>query len=370
MSKPIPNGNPLLDTVVPYDPTYLPAPVMVSANESGFDIPAVVRQDILEELSTLRFHRYPDPLANGLRERIAAHWGLSSEEVLVGNGGDELLFDLALGFGGQAGALLDCPPTFSVYAANAQITQTTVVSVPRKEDFSIDEEALLARLRKGGIGMVVLTSPNNPTGNVIDLDLIKRILESTNALVLVDEAYMEFADPSASAVLLIREYSNLAVLKTFSKAYACAGVRIGYLLAQAPVIQWLLRVRQPYSVDAISQLVASKVLEHIDVFQKQIDEIIAERSRLGAMLSDIAGVRVFPSQANFFLVWVSHDAQAVWQHMLQAGVLVRNMSATAYTQNCLRITVGTPSENDASVGALRLALEALHGQEETQEAVD
>lgn len=350
---------PQLEGLVPYDPKYLPAEAMLSANENPLDMPSAVRQKVREALAQVPLNRYPDPLANGLRERIASACGLDRDWVLVGNGGDELLFDLALAWGGPGRAMLNLPPTFSVYAANARLTGTRVVDVARGENYAIDEEAVLARVARGDIDFVVVTSPNNPTGQVAPLGFVERLLQATDALVLVDEAYCEFS--GATALPLLEEHRNLMLLRTFSKAYALAGVRLGYVLAHPGVITELAKVRQPYSVDAVSQAIGEVVVDERAAFQPGIDAIVAERGRVFEELAAMDGVTPFPSDANWVLLRLdgmggasaAATAAAAWEYLYDRGVLVRDFSHGFMLEGCLRATIGTSQQNDAFLAALR-----------------
>ena len=175
-----------LEGMVPYDPKYMPADAFMSANENPFGVPEHIRKEINDALSNVSLNRYPSPLANGLRKEIAKGLGVETNQVLVGNGGDELLFDIALAWGGPGRKFLNLPPTFSVYETNARLTNTEVVSVPRRVDYSVAEEDLLVRASKGDISYIILTNPNNPTGNLTSASFIRKLLEATNALVLVD----------------------------------------------------------------------------------------------------------------------------------------------------------------------------------------
>lgn len=341
---------PQLAALTPYDPKYLPACVMLSANENPQDVGEGLRRDIMRELRRVPLNRYPDPLANDLRDLIAQANGLERGQVLVGNGGDELLFSLALAWGGPGRTFLNLPPTFSVYEANARLTGTTVVNVPRRADFSIDEEAVLARVAQGDIDYVIVTSPNNPTGELASEEFILRLLEATDALVMVDEAYFEFSRATVRPYL--DQHKNLVILRTFSKAFSLAGVRMGYLLGSPEVINEFIKVRQPYSVDALSQAVARVVFENRAKFEPGIKAIIAERARLFEGLRQLPGVEAYPSDSNYVLFRVP-NAGEVWQQLLDQGILIRDFSRTPGLENCLRATVGTPEQNEALLAALR-----------------
>ena len=288
-------------------------------------------------------------MGNELRDLIAEANGLSRENVLLGNGGDELLFNLALTWGGPGRTFLNVPPTFSVYEANARLTGTKVVNVPRKENFDIDEEAVLARMAEGDIDFAVITSPNNPTGKMANETFLKKLLDSSDALIMVDEAYFEFSRFSMRPYL--DQYENLVILRTFSKAFSLAGVRMGYLLANASVIREFLKVRQPYSVDSVSQAIATAVYRNRSLFVPGINQIIEQRGVLLEELGKMPGVTVFDSDSNYVLFRVT-DADEIWQGLYDRGVLIRDFSHSQYLENCLRVSVGSPEENQVFLGAL------------------
>jgi histidinol-phosphate aminotransferase len=346
---------PHIDGLVPYDPKYMSVDTLLSANEYPLNLSEDVRRAALKRIEQLAFNRYPDPLANELRECIAAHTGLQRDQILISNGGDELLFNLFLAWGGPGRTLLNFPPTFSVYASNAHITGTSVIDVLRRDDFSIDRVATLAAIKEYEPSIILITSPNNPTGNCVDRALLEEILQSTDALVFLDEAYIEFAASSCEDLLF--EHENLAILKTFSKAFALAGVRLGYMLSSVSVIQGFLRVRQPYSVDGVSQILGEEAYRARDIMESHVAEIKKQRELLAVELATIEGVEVFPSEANYLLVRFA-DAHQVWENLYERySVLVRDFSATPGLENCLRITVGTASENERLLAALRSELE-------------
>ncbi len=345
---------PQLADMVPYDPKYLPADVYISANENAHDVPAPIREAVNARIAAMGFNRYPDPLANRLRSLIAEANGVTRNQVLVGNGGDELLFSVALAWGGTGRTYLDLPPTFSVYENNALLTGTRVEHIPRRPDFSIDEGAVLARVARNDIDFIIVTSPNNPTGNVADRDFVLSLLYATDALVVLDEAYCEFSE--ATSVSLVEQHRNLAVLRTFSKAYSLAGVRLGYMVAHEEVITELVKVRQPYSVDAVSQVIGECVMEQRGLFVPVIEAIIEERAAVMAALARIEGVEAYPSEANYIL-FKADDAAAIWQELYDGGILIRDLTRSAGLEDCLRVSIGTPEENKAFITALEHAME-------------
>ena len=337
---------PQLASVEPYDPKYIPAEVMISANENPSDVAFEIRREVERAVRKVPLNRYPDPLANELRDLIAEANGLDRDQVLIGNGGDELLFDLALAWGGPGRTFMNFPPTFSVYKNNAQLTNTRILDVPRLADFSLDESAIIPRLAVGDVDFTIVTSPNNPSGNLVGDDFVKRMCEASDALVMVDEAYFEFSRYTARP--LLDDYENLVILRTFSKAFSLAGVRMGYLLGNEQVIREFKKVRQPYSVDAVSQAIARVVFENRAKFERSIDQIISERGRIIEALGALEHVEVFPSESNYILFRLDEglDAGVVWQQLLDRGVLIRDFSRSPGLARCLRVTVGSAEEND------------------------
>lgn len=328
---------------MPYDAKEIKAEVVLASNEHPLNLPGEVIAKLKSRLGDFRFNRYPDPTAHELRALIAEANGLESENVLVGNGGDELIFDMLLAWGGPGRKILDMPPTFSMYGIDAQVTGTEVVRIPRLADFSIDEEAVLARAAQGDIDIVVVANPNNPTGSLCNESFLIDLLKATDAIVMVDEAYFEFSRHTMRPHMT--RYPNLVILRTFSKAFSMAGLRVGYLLAHPDVVCEFMKVRQPYSVNAFSQWVASTVYRERMVFESAIRDLIRGRDQLLHGLSMLEGVEVFPSEANFVLFRVEH-APALWRDLLQNhSVLIRDFSRSAGLTNCLRVTVGTDKEN-------------------------
>ena len=340
---------PQLQQLVPYDPKYLPARIMNSANENPRDVEEQLKREAMSAVRNVSLNRYPDPLANGLRDLIAQANGLDRNQVLLGNGGDELLFNLALAYGGPGRTFLNLPPTFSVYKNNAQLTGTTVVDIPRNADYSINEAAVLERVAQGDVDFIIVTSPNNPTGQLAPEEFVLQLLDATDALVMVDEAYFEFSRTTLRPYLA--QHENLVLLRTFSKAFSLAGVRLGYILANESVIREFMKVRQPYSVDAVSQAIGRVIYQNRAKFEPSIMEIIAERGRLMEGLAAIEGVHPFPSDSNYILFKVAHAAD-VWQKLFDQGILIRDFSRSQYLEDCLRVSVGTPEENTQFLEAL------------------
>ena len=332
-----------LASIEVYDPHYHPAETLLSANENPRDVDKELRRMLSQKLRTIPFNRYPDPLCTELRERIAEANGLEPGSVLIGNGGDELLFNLALCWGGPGRTMLNLPPTFSVYAHNAELLQTRIVEVARRDDFEIDEEAVLARVAEGDIDYIIIASPNNPTGTLAREEFVLHLAESCDALIMVDEAYFEFSRRTLRPYLAT--HPNIVLLRTFSKAFALAGVRVGYLLGDPYVIDQFIKVRQPYSVDVLSQAIAAFIFDNRARFERGIDAVIEERGRLARALATLPGVTVFPSDANYLLFRVA-GAHELWEALQDQGILIRDFSSSPELKDCLRVTVGLPEENN------------------------
>lgn len=350
-------------TLEPYDPGFSPVEINVSANENNFGMPAHVRKKVVDAISNVAFNRYPSPLATDLTRAIAAWHRVDPESVCVGNGGDELIFNLFVAFGGKGHVLLNCPPTFSVYQLYAELVETEVVDCPRDQvTLKPDMDAFIEASKRAD--MAILTSPNNPTGDVVALADIERLLKACPGIVLVDEAYGEFAKDAVSAEVLLSSYPNLVVLHTLSKAFAFAGGRVGYVLANPSVVAALAAVRQPYSIDAIAQAAAEVLVEERTSFSPTIAVIVSERERCITALRayEDLGIVVWPSQANFYCVRVPH-AHVIWQRLKEeSSILVRDFSSTKGLEDCLRISIGLPEENDRVVSELvRLVKEENDG---------
>ncbi|MBI5231564.1 MAG: histidinol-phosphate transaminase [Coriobacteriales bacterium] len=349
-NKPVRAPRQALDDLVPYDAKDVKADVVLASNENPCNIPSEVRTRILERTELFKFNRYPDPTAGELRKLIAEANGLEPENVLVGNGGDELIFDLLLAWGGPGRKILDMPPTFSMYAIDAHVTGTELLSVPRAPDFAVDQQAVLDQVADADVDIVVLSNPNNPTGNLTDESFLIDLLDATDAIVLVDEAYFEFSRHTMRPHM--SRHSNLVILRTFSKAFSLAGLRVGYLLGHEDVVRELMKVRQPYSVDSFSQMVAATVFRERAAFEQSISDIVRGRDQISDGLSRLEGVTVFPSEANFVMFRVEH-ASALWRDLLHGhSVLVRDFSRGPGLADCLRVTVGTPEENDRFLEAV------------------
>ncbi len=349
---------PYLAGIEPYDPNFTPTRINLSANENTYPLPAGVREKIDAALAQTPLNRYPDPMSNELRDELAAWHGVARENICVGNGGDELLYNFLLAFGGQGRTLLNCPPCFSEYAFFASLAQTEVVDVWRNpETYLLDEEAVLAAAPQAN--MVIVTSPNNPTGDVLSLEFIERLCAACPGIVMVDEAYSEFAQMGASSIALLERCPNLVILHTLSKAFGEAGIRCGYVIAAPDIIEVFAAIRQIYSVNVLTQAAALAAVRARAEFRPVVDQVCLERDRMLAELPRIAGgrIRVWPSEGNFVLARIEGASRIRERLRDEHSILVRDFSCAPGLADCLRITIGTPDENNAVLAALAALLE-------------
>ncbi|RJQ17949.1 MAG: histidinol-phosphate transaminase [Nitrospiraceae bacterium] len=328
-----------------YHAEEVPCKVKLDANESPYSGARVKK--ILQTLN-----RYPDPEAKQLRKIIAEGSRVKPENILHGNGSDELIYYLITTFGGP---VLYPVPTFSMYGIIAQALGEKKIEVPLDNKFDLDIEKILAAIKRYKPKLIFLSSPNNPTGNCFSSDRILKIVEFTYSLpptpyslVVIDEAYQPFSK-TKSFVPLLGKYGNLLVLRTLSKI-GLAGLRLGFLIAGESVISEVNKVRLPFNVNSLSQAVAVEALKDKKQMRRHISSIISERKRLLAEMRKIEGITPYPSDANFVLFKVN-NAEKVYNGLLRKGVLIRNM--TGAVKDCLRVTAGTPGENTVFLKALR-----------------
>lgn len=325
--------------------------IKLDAMENPYLLPQALRDEIARLVADAGINRYPDAGAHRLKAVISRVTQLpSGMEVLLGNGSDEIIQLLALAVARPGATLLSVEPSFVMYKMIATFAGMKYVGVPLKEDFSLDGTAMLDAIRREQPALVFLAYPNNPTGNLFDADTIKQIIRAAPGLVVVDEAYYAFARDSF--IPQLGQYDNLLVMRTFSKL-GMAGLRLGFLAGSAAWLGQLEKLRLPYNVGVLPQLVAAKLLEHHDVLLEQAERIKRERKELLVALAVVDGVRVYPSEANFILFRVDKATQ-IFDGLKQRGVLIKNLNGghPALT-DCLRVTVGTPEESAKFVAALQ-----------------
>lgn len=335
---------PDLEDVEPYVSPQLPARVRLNTNESPYAPPRALTDVLLREVEGMSLNRYPDRDATRLVDGLAAKWSWPREGVWVANGSNEVFMHLFLAYGGPGRTSLTFEPTYSLHSLIPRLALTGVAHLPRDDAFAVDVAAATAWIDRHRPEIVVVCSPNNPTGNSTPLEDVDALCRVAPGLVVVDEAYGEFAPRGTSAVSLLGEHANLVVVRTFSKAWRLAGVRIGYLLAAPELVARMAVARLPYHLSTLSQAVGIAALEAEEDTLQAVGEIVSERDRIAGALAEL-GLRVLPSDANFIL-FETRDAAATWKALHERGVLVRSYERSPVLSSYLRVTVGLPDEND------------------------
>ena len=289
-------------------------------------------------------NRYPDPHQRKLKKKIAELRSIDSDQMIIGNGSDEILDLVFRAFcEPRKDFVVAIKPSYGMYNVLANTNDVKLTEVSLDHDFDLDVDATLAL--SAGAKMIILCSPNNPTGNILSLDRISRILDEFNGLVLVDEAYIDFAD-SPSLLSLLNDYQNLMISQTFSKAFGMAGIRVGVGYAHPSIVEVLNRIKPPYNVNTVSQELAFARLENIDQVLSEVTQLKLERSRLITYLEHNDHVfEVYPTDSNFVLFKVK-DANKTYERLVEHKLIIRNRTSAYNCENCLRLTVGTKEENN------------------------
>lgn len=333
--------------------------VKLDAMENPYRLPPDLQAEVGRLSAQAALNRYPDPRAPALKERLRAFFGLQpGTGLMLGNGSDELIQIVALALARPGAVFLSVEPTFVMFRMIATFVGMEYEGVPLKSDFSLDLDATLAAIEGRRPAVVFIAYPNNPTGNLFDRAALIRIIEAAPGLVVIDEAYHAFA--GATLLDALERFDHLLVMRTLSKL-GLAGLRLGVLMGAPAWLEQLEKVRLPYNVNVLTQAVAETVLGRRDVLLGQAAAICRERERLARALGQRPGVTVYPSQANFLLFRVA-QARDVFENLKQRGVLIKNLSGFhPLLAECLRVTVGTPEENERFLAALDASLGAVAG---------
>lgn len=296
------------------------------------------------------YNRYPDPLQRKLKDKIAEIKGLPADQIFLGNGSDEAIDLLIRAFCEPSrDSILITEPTYGMYRVCAEINDVTVKSILLTPDFDLDTESVEKQLNPS-VKLIFLCSPNNPTGNLLSKKKIVELTQSFKGIVVLDEAYIDFADESGF-VSQLASYPNLVILQTFSKAWGLAGLRIGMAFASKEIIGVLNKIKYPYNVNSSTQHLVLEKLHQVKEKNEQVEGIKAERLKVTDELSSIRFVKkIYPSQANFILIKMN-QAKAVYQYLINERIIVRDRSAVALCDDCLRITIGTQEENKLLIQA-------------------
>lgn len=327
--------------------------VRLNTNESPVGPPEEFRQQLAEALVEVQWHRYPDRQATGLREALASHHGTAAERIFAANGSNEVLQLLCLAYGGPGRSVVVFEPTYAMHSQIARVTLTDVAVGERGADLALDLDEVARIVDAHQPSVTFVCSPNNPTGIVETEATVRAVLDLVapyGGLVVVDEAYGQFA--SWSAVDLVDDDTNLVVTRTYSKTWAMAGLRLGYLVGPTWLVESLEAVALPYHLDQVSQIAGTLALDHADAMDRRVATLVEERGRVMAALAELP-LKVWPSEANFVLFRPENaSADEVWQQLVDRSVLVRNCSTWPGLDNCLRVTIGTRPEDDRFLTAI------------------
>ena len=337
----------------PFDYDTSPGLVRLDSNESPFLPDPEEMQTFQDELGRLALNRYPDVSGRPLREALAQRWNVAAEEILLGNGSEEIISMLTIAFGGggnRPARVLYPTPTFNQYEALALAYGARPVPVPLDDQFRLDERRFAEALRQHAPALAFFASPNNPTGNRFDPEALVRLAIAADAVFVVDEAYADFG--GGTLIPRVRATPGLFVLRSLSKI-GLAGLRIGALIGPADAIAQLDKVRLPWNVNVVSLALGCATLRHPERLEARIREVVRLREELAGTLRGIPGVEVYPSDANFLLIRTPLEGARAFTGLLTRGVLVKNVSVPGALDRCLRITVGTSVENQRCVRALR-----------------
>ncbi|MDQ3223158.1 MAG: histidinol-phosphate transaminase [Gemmatimonadota bacterium] len=333
-----------------------PARRKLNQNECPFDFPPELKREVLERVSGQPWQRYPEFAPPDLLALLAKHYGWVVDGVLVGNGSNELIQSTLAVTLGAGDVVVAASPTFSLYRLLTAVFGGRYVPVPLLDGFGFDVQGLIDAAQRAGAKVIVLNSPNNPTGSALPEGAVERILAETSALVICDEAYQDFGGPSA--IGLLSRTSRLVVLRTFSKALGLAGLRFGLALTHPAVAREITKGKLPYNVNLVTQAAARTALGHAPMLVAQTREVIEIRDRFVARLSELAGMTVYPTAANFVLIRsLTLPAKELFRRLLDDyGILIRDVSDSAHLSECLRISIGTSEDMDAVIVALKQIL--------------
>jgi histidinol-phosphate aminotransferase len=325
--------------------------IRLNTNEAPTPPPVTWRDAFAAELSRVEWHRYPDRGASALRAAIADSHGVRPDQVFAANGSNEVLQTLLLAYAGPGRSVATFEPTYQLHGHIARLTGATVVEGARAADFRLDLNTALETIQAHRPAVTFLCSPNNPTGLVEPAANVRAVLAAQTGLLVVDEAYGQFAD--WSALTMVDESTPLVVTRTFSKTWSMAATRLGYLVGPSWLVAELDKVALPYHLDAAKQIAGRLALQFVDEMDARVQLIVAERERISRALASLP-LQVFESGANFILFRpLTLSGRHVWQALLDRSILIRDCSSWPRLSDCLRVTVGTPAENDEFLQAMK-----------------
>ena len=328
--------------------------IKLDAMENPYPLPPTLRDEIAQLALHAPVNRYPDASAASLKATLRQALGIDDNlDILLGNGSDEIIQIIAMAIAKPGAVLMSVEPAFVMFRMIATFANIQYAGVPLKNDFTLDLDAMLTAIAKHQPAVIFLAYPNNPTGNLFDRAAILSIIQATPGIIIIDEAYQAFAEDSF--IDMLGHYPNLLLMRTLSKS-GLAGLRLGLLIGRSEWLRQLEKVRLPYNIGIMTQLIAEKVLHHTAVLSEQAQAIKSERTKMNAILGTMRGITAYPSNANFILFRINAASQ-IFQALKQHNILIKNLDGTHHLlENCLRVTVGTPDENSQFCATLRTIL--------------
>lgn len=344
-----------LKTFIPYEPVAFEGFLKLNANECPYDLSMDTKKKIAEDVISEDFTRYCDSSAHVLRERLSCYTGYPKDMITVGNGSSEIIHMMLHAFLRPGEKLIAIDPTFTMYIVIARAAGIQSVEIPVGDGFRVDVDQMIDAARREQAKLIFLCTPNNPTGNAIPRADIEKVIRETDCLVVLDEAYGEFAEESFLSCC--KDSPRVIILRTLSKAFGLAGLRVGYGIADPVVIREINKVRLPYNLNALSQKVATYVLDDIDYLEEKVTLIKKERQRVYDALNAISGVQAYPSEANYILYRTDREANIIMSGMHDRKILIRDFSSHPLLPGCVRVTIGKPEDNDCFISAMKQIME-------------
>lgn len=326
--------------------------IKLNQNENPFDLPDFIKRELVEDFIHQPWNRYPDVHPVQLTEALSEYAGVSMESIIASNGSNELMYTILMAIVSKGTKVLIPSPTFFLYEKIVKVLEGEVISIPANKDLSFNVGEIVNAAKRTNPSLIILNSPNSPTGQMLPFADVETIILETEAIILVDEAYIEFAD-YPSVLPLTEKYDRLIILRTFSKAFSLAGLRIGYLVAQPALCSELLKPKIPFTVNVFSSSAAINLMKRKELIAERIQYIKRQKDFLFSELNSIGNIRVFPSQTNFLIFQIRGDVQSLFGHLLSENVLIRDVSSYPMLENTLRVNAGIEIENLAFLAVLK-----------------
>jgi len=330
------------------------ASIKLNQNENPFDLPAWLKLEILNEFYKEHWNRYPDIFPTEAITRYAKFLNVPKECVMMGNGSNELIYTIFLATLRKSASVLIPAPTFSLYEKVAALVQADILKIGMTDDLKFRVSDIIEEAQRSRPNVIILSTANNPTSQSMPLEDIERIVAETRSLVLVDEAYHEFSK-QRSALDLIENYSNVMVLRTMSKAFSMAGLRVGFVVANPALIQELMKPKIPFASSRLAEIAVIKILDNYHVVKESIETVLRERERLTSAFQEIPKLKVYESDANFFVVQLEQPKE-MFEALKARDILVRSVTGYPQMEKCLRVAIGTPDENNKLLSELKRLL--------------